>query len=196
MKIYLAGKITKTDDWRGAILGPHRPGSMVVGSEDWRWHAQKLTIFGEHDYTGPFFMSCDHGCAHGPTSHGVGAGGVDLCGTEPAKREEVIAQVSAELHELTEYLHTLWRANDAKATGELVLKLKVTVNGKTATLVPTIDTKRPKQKVREYPLWVTRGGNLSTDHPTQQRLPLRPVREGSNDTSNDNPTPTPKTKEL
>lgn len=113
---------------------------------------------------------------------------------DDASGESLNAQVSAELHELTEYLHTLWRANDAKATGELVLKLKVTVNGKTATLVPTIDTKRPKQKVREYPLWVTRGGNLSTDHPTQQRLPLRPVREGSNDTSNDNPTP--KTKEL
>src|SRR5581483_9440880 len=31
-------------------------------------------IFGSHDYVGPFFLSCDHGCYHGPSSHGYGYG--------------------------------------------------------------------------------------------------------------------------
>lgn len=112
---------------------------------------------------------------------------------DDASGESLNGQVSSELHELTEYLQGLSRATDAKASGSLTLTLKVTVNGKTATLVPEITTKKPRHKVREYPLWVTRGGNLSTDHPTQQRLPLRPVREGSNDNTNDT---APKTKEL
>jgi hypothetical protein len=109
---------------------------------------------------------------------------------DDASGESLNEQISGELHELTEYLQGLSKANDAKVTGDLTLKLKVTVNGKTATLVPEITTKKPKHKVREYPLWVTRGGNLSTDHPTQQRLPLRPVRDRANDDD------APKTKEL
>lgn len=111
---------------------------------------------------------------------------------DDASGESLNEQVSDELHELTEYLQGLSRANDAKVTGTLTLTVKVSVNGKSATLVPELTTKKPKHKVREYPLWVTRGGNLTTDHPTQQRLPLRPV--GGVDASND--TPAPKTKEL
>lgn len=61
-RVYLAGKIAKSD-WRHGIFGdlrsssPDSPPAPVDGFA----------------YAGPFFVSCDHGCYHGPGSHGVGA---------------------------------------------------------------------------------------------------------------------------
>ncbi len=83
IRIYLAGKIS-ADDWRVDILGT-RAGAcneaFAEGDDDvfersgaTGWHALKGAIFGVHDYVGPFFVSCDHGCAHGPGTHGAGVG--------------------------------------------------------------------------------------------------------------------------
>lgn len=105
LKIYLAGKITKDNDWRGDILGSHRPGGQDsepfegAALSDWKWQPQTGAIFGAHDYAGPFFVSCDHGCAHGPTSHGMGAGEGDLCGIDPPTREEVVARCMVAIQE-------------------------------------------------------------------------------------------------
>ena len=67
--VYLAGKISM-DDWRNVIwscrCAPSDPGYIAAGYEcDVN---DSLTI------TGPFFISCDHGCYHGDNTHGVGAG--------------------------------------------------------------------------------------------------------------------------
>lgn len=72
MKVYLAGKIAK-NDWRHSIVDGLRS-AVHIGSAS-HWPVLQSAIFDEHDYVGPFFTSCDHGCFHGPGSHGVGVGG-------------------------------------------------------------------------------------------------------------------------
>ncbi|PUE41636.1 hypothetical protein [Limnohabitans sp. Bal53] len=61
--IYLAGKIGK-NDWRHKLMPGLRGHSWSLGSIATR----------DFTYAGPFFQSCDHGCLHGPSTHGVGAG--------------------------------------------------------------------------------------------------------------------------
>jgi hypothetical protein len=75
MRIYLAGKITKRG-WRFDLVDGLR------SARDWRdsFPVLRNAIFGEHDYVGPFFIACDHGCYHGETSHGVGLDREQNCG--------------------------------------------------------------------------------------------------------------------
>lgn len=65
--VYLAGKIWK-NDWRNAFCDyrgvPEDPMKIAQGYECDA--SAYMTI------TGPFFISCDHGCYHGDRSHGVG----------------------------------------------------------------------------------------------------------------------------
>lgn len=67
MKVYLAGKITK-HGWRFDLVKGLR------SARDWKGSFPVLhnAIFEEHDYVGPFFVACDHGCYHGEATHGVG----------------------------------------------------------------------------------------------------------------------------
>jgi hypothetical protein len=58
--VYFAGKIGK-NDWRHSIV----PGLRSALYEDGPFDV------GAYIYNGPFFISCDHGCNHGPTTHGV-----------------------------------------------------------------------------------------------------------------------------
>ncbi len=91
MKIYLAGKISQ-DDWRGLILPDLNPGGLAT----WNWESLRRdgwpvdigTIFGGHDYVGPWFMcGSGHGLSHGANTHGTGDNGggdhradvIDLC---------------------------------------------------------------------------------------------------------------------
>ncbi len=82
LRIYFAGKIAK-NDWRHQ-LAPRTnlslDGYENTGSDDadrviWpelpirSWQGARAL------YVGPFFMGCDHGCFHGPSAHGVAAGG-------------------------------------------------------------------------------------------------------------------------
>jgi hypothetical protein len=82
MRIYLAGKISKKD-WRDEILeypGAHRDnmgcwGTFPEPEWDWKihgWPVSRGSVLGKHDYVGPFFLADDHGCYHGPASHGAG----------------------------------------------------------------------------------------------------------------------------
>lgn len=71
--VYLAGKVEK-NDWRhravpdlGYALGfngePLRPGLPTT----------EFFVLGTRvRYSGPFFVGCDHGCAHGTSTHGNG----------------------------------------------------------------------------------------------------------------------------
>lgn len=73
MRIYLAGKIAK-NDWRhDLVVGL----SNAIDTEaTWdRWPVLERCMIGGHDYTGPFFISDDHGSAHGSETHGVDASG-------------------------------------------------------------------------------------------------------------------------
>lgn len=73
LRIYLAGKIGK-NDWRHTIVRDLRGslhGECCGDPEDLESPAQlPYSIFNEHHYVGPFFVSCDHGCLHGNNSHG------------------------------------------------------------------------------------------------------------------------------
>ena len=65
--VYLAGKISK-NGWRNKI---------VLNARDYNPDFKDVLLTRvEHVLTtGPFFISCDHGCYHGEESHGVGAYG-------------------------------------------------------------------------------------------------------------------------
>jgi len=64
-RIYLAGKIWK-NDWRHKIAH----GIRDSGTNPWPYSLQCEES--GHEITGPFFVSCDHGCAHGDGNHGCG----------------------------------------------------------------------------------------------------------------------------
>jgi hypothetical protein len=76
-RIYFAGKIGK-NDWRHDIVPGLRGAALDPDNAD-----PETDPFNPHlqidcrsyVYCGPFFVSCDHGCAHGPNTHGVGNGG-------------------------------------------------------------------------------------------------------------------------
>jgi len=70
MKFYFAGKIG-INDWRHEIVNGLR--NAEWGDEydsSYSWGELPNSIFTAHDYVGPYFISDDHGCAHGPCQHG------------------------------------------------------------------------------------------------------------------------------
>jgi hypothetical protein len=73
-RIYFAGKIGDRD-WRSKLFG-YRPAGLSDDFAETLFNPSHVEDMGGGLlYGGPFFVSCDHGCAHGPSSHGVGAGG-------------------------------------------------------------------------------------------------------------------------
>lgn len=65
-KLYACGKIRK-GDWRSTIVNIE--GAIEDPSDEWT----EVEIEGYNlDYTGPYFVGCDHGCTHGTNTHGVG----------------------------------------------------------------------------------------------------------------------------
>lgn len=97
MKIYLAGKVRK-NCWRHGVVRDLRGAGLseAVGhtcnngydesdlaemSKSLSFPVLPGSIFGQHDYTGPYFIGCDHGCWHRPDGHGVaGFSGRDIVG--------------------------------------------------------------------------------------------------------------------
>lgn len=95
-RVYLAGKIAPTD-WRHTIFtnlrsvdayrygdeAPAWPSVRNLGSPDAEYRD------GFH-YAGPYFLACDHSCAHGDNNHGLGAddGG---CIPSTPRQERVVA---------------------------------------------------------------------------------------------------------
>ncbi len=60
IRLYLAGKIGK-NDWRH---------NLIAGLREHEWSKGPI-VAPDYIYVGPFFKSCDHGCNHGPNSHGA-----------------------------------------------------------------------------------------------------------------------------
>lgn len=107
-RIYMAGKISK-GDWRSRYYG--RNSDLYEQLLDTPGVAEWEPVpFDNHLYTGPFFVSCDHGCYHGNNTHGVGAPGDDGietsdgdwygvgCGPRGMKPRHVVSQCQLAIH--------------------------------------------------------------------------------------------------
>lgn len=86
MNIYLAGKIRK-NCWRHNLVSNLRDAVHDFYHHDnvqlVTWPILKNAILGTFNYTGPYFVSCDHGCFHNPNSHGWGES--SECGSKLTK---------------------------------------------------------------------------------------------------------------
>ncbi len=69
LRLYLAGKIAKVD-WRQEVM-PGPPSESVCYDKT-AWSVAEHLLGRDVHYTGPFFLSDDHGCTHGPGTHGRG----------------------------------------------------------------------------------------------------------------------------
>lgn len=88
--VYLAGKIRK-NCWRHSIA-PMR-GAEHDFNHPHYWESVKSHLNPLVEVTGPFFMSCDHGCSHGPNTHGQGEDG---CGESYGLRRDWASHVVRE----------------------------------------------------------------------------------------------------
>jgi nucleoside 2-deoxyribosyltransferase len=80
--VYLAGKI-KPHDWREHLIGPDVSIDAGPGAKWKLFDPCYLIELPTFVYGGPFYVSCDHCCAHGAANHGVGASGDEAgCMTE------------------------------------------------------------------------------------------------------------------
>ncbi len=87
----------------------------------------------------------------------------------------VHTELSEKLHALVSELRDRSTAEDRKLRGELGLKLTIEVRKGVADVTADITTKTPKRKREPSTVWVTKGGNLTTEVPRQEKLPLREV---------------------
>lgn len=76
MKIYLAGKISHTD-WRHSLVRGLRCADQDAAEceDGFANFSMEKSILKRHDYVGPFFVGCDHGCGHQKSSHGCHSNG-------------------------------------------------------------------------------------------------------------------------
>lgn len=131
--IYLAGKIGK-NDWRHSIVNNLRGicGEFYDGLPE-HWPITIDGIAKNKHYTGPYFIGCDHGCFHGPNTHGIGRVGypamcsqdndVDYPGTTwdnhcpDDSREEYVARRCAEAISVSDVVYA-W-IDDLTAFGSI-----------------------------------------------------------------------------
>lgn len=87
---------------------------------------------------------------------------------------EAHADISQELHKLTSELHGLAKGAGAVTKGKLTLVLSLEVKPSGEMQVGhgvKITSSKPKKATSHA--WVTKGGNVTFEHPRQQSLPLR-----------------------
>jgi hypothetical protein len=72
--VYLAGKVAK-NDWRHDVVPGLRGALYESDVQLAPFPNETLFLAKNVSYTGPFFVSDDHGCSHGPGSHGNGIDG-------------------------------------------------------------------------------------------------------------------------
>lgn len=72
-RVYMAGKVAK-QDWRHDLVGPYlRNVELRYDRAENLVHPMSAYAIDGLEYAGPFFLADDHGCFHGPHSHGFGA---------------------------------------------------------------------------------------------------------------------------
>ncbi len=90
LKIYFAGKVDK-NDWRHEIAPGLRRHTVDESKPENIVSSMPLeTAFPSILYNGPYVINCDHGCYHGPTTHGCGSE-EGTCTQEDLTRDEIMA---------------------------------------------------------------------------------------------------------
>ncbi len=113
-----------------------------------------------------------------PLKEGPRSFAVLLAGMRDEGEESLNDEASAKLQGLVAKLRAASASKDAKVSGEFTLSLKISVLKGHADIIADVTVKEPKGKGRELNLWVTKGGNLSTEAPVQKRLPLEKLAGG------------------
>lgn len=85
----------------------------------------------------------------------------------------VHTELSQKLHAMVSELRERSTLEDRKLRGEMKLHLKVDVRKGVAEVTADVETKLPRRRREPTTVWVTKGGNLTTEVPRQERLPLR-----------------------
>lgn len=116
-RIYLAGKVSPNCR-RHDIVKTLRDHGPDPDHADNAWPMLEGAIFEKHDYTGPFFVSCDHGCWHGTNDHGMGAISSLACGESSGVAQTRVAQLCERAIRRSTLLFA-W-INDSDAYGTLV----------------------------------------------------------------------------
>lgn len=80
----MAGKIRR-NCWRNSLVPTDH--NRIPHPEDGKPFISRATL-GGHNYCGPWFISCDHGCAHGSNLHGMDINGC----TEGTDSSKVLAR--------------------------------------------------------------------------------------------------------
>lgn len=90
--------------------------------------------------------------------------------------------VNAAVHDVVSHLRDESVALEAERKGEVVVRIPIAVFKSKATVGCDIEKKLPKAPKRKpTALYVTKGGNLSTEQPKQKKLPLHAVEGGAAD---------------
>lgn len=73
-RVYMAGKISKYD-WRHDLTPSYALRNVDLRYDEATQSVRPVETFAVSgfEYVGPFFLADDHGCFHGPHSHGFGA---------------------------------------------------------------------------------------------------------------------------
>ena len=124
MTIYLAGKVEK-NCWRHKIVKNLRQVETKAGS----WPVLEGAVFG-HDYVGPYFISCDHGCYHGAEQHGLRTSFGTSCTDESYARADIVSSCLSAIDkadlvfawiESTDTYGTLFELGYARAKGKRIV---------------------------------------------------------------------------
>ena len=118
VKIYAAGKITK-NGWRHPIFPIHDWVDDLDHPFASQWPTSpRIASLPGAVYVGPHFLSDDHGCYHGPNTHGVAAGGAACGEVYPGlDRSEVVRRCFEAIRRCT---HVFAWIDDPTAYGSLV----------------------------------------------------------------------------
>jgi len=116
-RVYLAGKIEK-NDWRHKVVPGLRDAINESNFEDVPFPTQRFEVLGRARYMGPFFVSDDHGCGHGHSTHGNGTQGCLQIEHRPHSYRVNVAKRCQRGIELADHLF-VW-LDDHTAYGTLV----------------------------------------------------------------------------
>lgn len=111
--VYLAGKVSHGNAWRKLIV-PNIRDRVSSGSAYYEMILFTPTIFKDIKTSGPYFISCDHGCYHGENTHGVGANKKTCDGgyTPP----EIVARICREQIKKSDFVFAYIDTNDCYGT--------------------------------------------------------------------------------
>ena len=125
----------------------------------------------------------------GTTIEGPRSFGVILAGLDDGSIHQ---ELSEQLHRVVTELRDRSVTEDRKLSGSLVLTLKLDVRKGVADVTADVATKLPRRRREPTTVWVTKGGNLTTEVPRQEKLPLREVPAGDAAADNTNNRPAAK----